>query len=300
MISQPISRAVDKALRMLAVTYEIQAARWGVSAGSLHRLVSWYHPLEDNPRALERMFEHDKADLRQLDVPIVTQLIGDPPEPRYRLDAARLQLPPVTPTEPFWRVMQSHAPRLQAMADRMPDLPGRDAALLSFALIPVSHEIGVRIPPWDIPRNQLTNARCVLEWVHAILQIAEGIGRRLGPFGGIPVPIHQLAAHTGFPEAFIWHLADRGANRPDRHAAETPVVRIVATSPEEGIGVVSREMRRGWRPRRIHVEHLITWAARDGAPLEPELVRALRSIQRGAPHTPATLGAMALVDGALS
>ena len=282
MISQPITRAVDKALRMLSLTYEIQAARWGVSAASLHRLVPWYQPLAENPRALERMFEHDKADLRQLDIPLVTHAVGDPPEPRYRLDAPRLQLPAVTAQDPHWAVLHAHAPRLQAIADRLPETVGRSAALLSFAVMPFCGALGVSVPPWEIPRNLLTNARCVLEWAHVILQAVEGAGRQSGAFGGTPVPVRQIAERTGFPEPFIWHLADRGTNRLDGDAAETPVVRIVATSMEDGIAVLSREMRRPWRPRRVHVDHLIAWAAGDGAPLEPDLVQALRTMQRGA------------------
>lgn len=281
MISQPISRAIDKALRMLSLTYEIQAARWGLSAASLHRLISSYQLHEDNPRALERMFEHDKADLRQLDVPIVTQLVGDPPEPRYRLDATRLQLPAVRPGDLHWSTLQRGAPRLQSIADRLPTLPGKEAALLSFVLLPLRGELGLRLPAWPIPRNLLTNARCVLEWSHAILHAVEGIGRQNEAFGGAPVATQRVAELTGFPEDFVWHLGYRGANRPEGHTAEAHIVCIVASTPEEGIAVVSRELRRGWRPRRVHIEHLIAWGDRHGDPLPPELILALRSLQRG-------------------
>lgn len=297
MISQPISRAIDKALRMLSLTYEIQAARWGLSAASLHRLLPWYQRLEANPRALERMFEHDKADLRQLDVPIATQLVGDPPEPRYRLDTARLQLPAVALRDAHWAVLKAASPQLQAIADLLPTLPGKEAALISFVLLPIRPELELRLPPWSIPRNLFTNARCVLEWAHAILHTVEGIGRQHSAFGGAPVPVRQVAELTGFPEEFVWHLAYRGANQPEGHSAESQVVRILATTPEDGIAVLSRDMRRGWRPRRVHVDHLIAWAERRGAPLPPEVVLAFRSMQRGGAASPSIPGAGSVEAG---
>lgn len=290
MISQPISRAIDKALRMLSLTYEIQAARWGLSAVSLYRLLPWYQRLEENPRALERMFEHDKADLRRLEVPIVTQLIGDPPEPRYRVDVARLQLPAVAPHHVHWAALKADAARFQALADLLPTLPGREAAPLSFVLLALRTELDLRIPAWTIPRHLLTNARCVLEWSHAILHAVEALGRPHQTFGGALVPVRQIAELTGFPEQFVWHLAFRGANRPEGHSAEPHVVRIVATAPEEGIAVAARDLRRGWRPRRLHVDALIAWAERRAEPLPPDVIQALRTMQRGWGGAPAVPG----------
>jgi hypothetical protein len=280
MISHPVVRAIDKALRMMTLTYEIQAARWGLPAASLHRLIPWYQVLTNNPRALERMFEHDKADLRQLDVPIATQLVGDPPEPRYRVDVNRLQLPARGPRDAQWAVLEGHAPLLQAIADRLPDMPGQDAAALSFSLLAFRQDLGLQIPAWSMPQNLLTNARVVLEWAHAILHTVEATGRTESTFGGAPVPVREVAALTGFSSDFLWHLADRGANTPDSDTAETQVVRVVATTPEEGIAVVSRELRRGWRPRRVHIDALLQWAAANH-PLPPDLIAALRSMQRG-------------------
>ena len=284
-ISRPITRAVDKALRMLSLTYEIHSARWGVSAASLHRALHGYQALKENPPALERMFEHDKADLRALDIPIFTQLVGDPPESRYRLDSQRLTLTAGGPADPRWELLRLHAPRLQAIADQLPQLDGRDAAPLSHLLLALRHDLGLRIPQWSIPRALMTNARVVLEWIHCLLQTVEALGRRDNQFGGAHVSLEEIAELTGFPPSFIWHVADRGAGPADEFRMEGSAVQIGTASPEEGVFVISRELRRAWRPRRVHVEALIAWTERQRAPLPPELLQALRQLQRGA--TPA-------------
>lgn len=284
-ISHPVTRAVDKALRMLSLTYEIHSARWGVTAASLHRALPGYLALKENPLALERMFEHDKADLRASDIPIFTQQVGDPPESRYRVDSSRLVLNVGGSTDARWELLRAHRAQLQAIADQLPQLDGRDAAPLSHLLLALRHDLGLRIPQWSIPRALLTNARVVLEWVHCILQTVEALGRRDNQFGGAHVSLEEIAELTGFPPSFIWHVADRGAGPADDLPMEGSAVQIGTASPEEGVFVLSREMRRAWRPRRVHVEALVVWTERQHAPLPPELLQALWQLQRGA--TPA-------------
>lgn len=285
-ITVPVTRAVDRALRMLQLTYQMVTRHRGVTAADAQRLVAGYRPDVDSPATVSRKFEHDKKGLRTIGIPIQVQLLRDPPASCYKVRPRDLFLPSLETHRDGWAALQGCAPLLQRLADQVPVLPAHTAAPVSSALLALQLPLGLALPTWPIPQGMLGHGPSLVDWLHAVLLLAAARGRSDGPWGGAPVPVDGLAQATGLPAALIRHLAERGGERSGEGAESSPLVRIVPVPAADAMRVLAPEMKAGWRPQRRQVDTLVATAQRVGMPIPAPGVRALRSFSRGSPASP--------------
>lgn len=288
MLTVPVTRAVDRALRMLQLTYQMLSLHRGCTAAEALRHVAGYTSSGEPTRSAARKFEHDKKGLRSIGIPITVQLVSDPPSSCYKVRARDLLLPTYQVSQTNWQTLRTHSSSLQRVADLLPSLPVTVAAPLTSVLLTYAEELDLNVPSWNIPQAMLGHGPTMLEWVHALLYIVAKRGRATQQWGGAPVSLDSLSARTGLSQNLLWHVAERGIETPTPWAEWSHVVRIVPVSRKDGMGVIAPEMKAPWRPQLSHVDTFIVTAANNGHELHPDCARSLREFARGRTVTQAS------------
>lgn len=293
-ITVPVTRAVDRALRMLQLTYQMVSMHRGTTAAEALRQVAGYltgdHAGDhagELTRSAARKFEHDKKGLRSIGIPITVQVLSDPPSSCYKVRARDLMLPVLNASQTNWGALRASASSLQAVADLLPSLPVTTAAPVTTVLMAFCEELDLQLPPWRVPQAMLGHGPTMLEWIHSMLYIAARRGRVEQQWGGAPVSLDVLSKRTGLSRELIWHIAQRGIETPAAWPEWSHAVRFVPASREEGVGVIAPEMKAPWRPQLSHTDTLIATAATNGHELGGDCIRALRELSRAKPTTPA-------------
>ena len=290
-ITVPVTRAVDRALRMMQLTYQMVTMHRGTTAAEALRQVSGYLTADhvgEPTRSAARKFEHDKKGLRSIGIPITVQVVSDPQSSCYKVRARDLMLPALNASQTNWAALRASAPALQGVADLLPSLPVTTAAPVTTVLMAFCEELDLHLPPWSVPQAMLGHGPTMLEWIHSMLYIAARRGRAEQQWGGAPVSLDVLCKRTGLSRELIWHIAQRGNETPTAWPEWSHAVRIIPASPEEGVGVIAPEMKAPWRPQLSHTDTLIATAATNGHELGGDCVRALRELSRARPTAPAT------------
>ena len=285
-ITVPVTRAVDRALRMLQLTYQMVSMHRGITVAEALRRVAGYTTstrVGEPTRSAGRKFEHDKKGLRSIGIPITVQLFSDPPSSCYKVRARDLLLPPFNLSQTNWGALRASASALQGVADLLPSLPVMTAAPIVTVLMAYCEELDLHLPPWSVPQAVLGHGPTMLEWIHSMLYLAARRGRAVQPWGGAPVPLDGLRQRTGLSNELIWHIAERGGATPDAGPEWSHAVRVIPVSREDGLGVIAPEMKAPWRPRLSHTDTLIAAAAAHGRELGADCIRALRELSRARP-----------------
>lgn len=279
-LSIPITRAVDKTLRLLELTYQLALARWPLRAEQLQQTVIGYQALNGDPAALARTFERDKADLRTMGIPLETRAIGDDPaDLGYQVVRHRLVLPAPTAEDAGWDALRAATPAFQATASALPDGESKRAAEAACALLPFAPDLGLTLPTLELPAPLRQRADHLVEWVHAMLLAVVEEGRK-SKRPGYCVPVERVAEAVGMDPELVWHVAERGADRPPGHTTHArQKIRIEAPARDEGVVVMAR-LERPWRPRADHVEALLEMAGVIGADIPSDAASALRRFVR--------------------
>ena len=281
-ISVPVSRAVDKALRLLELAYQLALTHWPISAEQLQQTVIGYQALNGDPAALSRTFERDKADLRQMGIQLETRTIGDDPnDVGYLVPRQQLMLPAPVGSDAGWSALREAASVLETVAAALPEADPKRAGEAACALLSFARDLGLTMPPLTLPAALRQRADHLVDWIHAML-LAAAIEGREGGYQGFCVPVERVAQLVGMDPELVWHVAQRGADRPPNHQTHARQrIRIEAPDREEGIVVIGR-LERPWRPRQANVDALIALAQDVGAPLSEATANAVRAFARHA------------------
>lgn len=304
-ITMPVTRAVDRAVRLLQLTYRMATLHRGTTVAEALEHVAGYAPdgLASTTEygSATRKFEHDKKALRRVGIPIGVRRFEEPKGTYYKIAPRDLFLPVPTADRHGWDGLHDVRAPLQRLADGLPRLPVERAAHLTTVLLAYREALGLTLPSWEIPRVMLTNGPLLLDWFHSALYMAVARSRGEREWGGAPVAVYDLCEATGLPHALLKHVADRAdaarAGRADLQQAVriTPVASTnhngrlaspTASPPaparrsapagtigngHSAISVVAPDMRTTWRPPLACVHTLLQVAREMAAPL-PEMV----------------------------
>ena len=212
-ITMPVTRAVDRAVRLLQLTYRMATLHRGTTVAEALEHVAGYAD-EGLATATEygsatRKFEHDKKALRGVGIPIGVRRYEEPKGTYYKIAPRDLFLPVPAADRHGWDGLHDVRAPLQRVADSLPRLPVERAAPLTTVLLAYREAIGLTLPSWEIPRVMLTNGPLLLDWFHSTLHMAVARGRGEREWGGAPVAVYDLCEATGLPHALLQHVADR-------------------------------------------------------------------------------------------
>lgn len=279
-ITTPITRAVDRALRLLQLTYRMMAPHRGASAVDVLHQVGGYAGDGDAVGSAARKFEHDKRALRSYGIPIHVHRDEERRLALYKVQPRDLFLPMPSADPAGWDMLRQSTVALQWIADRVNQLRPGDAAASTTVLLAYSQQLGLQLAPWNIPRVMLTNGPLLLDWVHSVLFIAAANGRRHRQWGGTPVRLAKLSTTSGLSKQLLWHVVERA----DRHYASQALVNhLVSVAPfsrNQGVSVVAPEMRSSWRPPLKCAEKVVEVARGLGVPLPSRVQSTLLSHAR--------------------
>jgi hypothetical protein len=267
----PVTRAVDRAVRLLRLTYRMVSLHRGTTVADALDKVAGYADdglaSDTEYGSATRKFEHDKKALRRVCIPFTVRRHAEPAGTYYKITPRDLFLPTPQVDRHGWELLRTCRAPLQQVADGLPQLPAPKAAQLTTVLLAYREELGLTLQSWPISRVMLTNGPLLLDWIHSVLHTAAERGRCDRGWGGAPVPLDALTAATGLPRPLLQHVAERAEAANTGRGDIAQAVRVGLAGSRDAVSVVAPEMRIPWRPPLSHVHTLLQVARQASVPL---------------------------------
>ena len=285
-MTTPFDRALNKSLRQLELAYQLLLSHQVMPGAQLQQSILGYEFLEtDNPDSVDKTFERDKSDLRDVGLPLETRpLLAASPDQAdlgYRLDKGRVILAaPSAGTEETWGALRGATAAFQQVADALPARPSKMATEAALALLAFKRDLGLDVGALVIAPALRNTSAFLLEWVnHLFIEVVRH-GRATGR-ERLPISAVDAGALVGMPADLVLAVAQRASDRPPQHrthAMQKFRVELLEDSGE--LTVIAPRLDRPWRPRESQVDALLTFAAEIGVSLPDSAIAALRSFQR--------------------
>ena len=148
-LSAPFDRSLRKSLRQLEPAYQLLLSHQVMPAVQLQKAILGYELLEtDNSDSMDKTFERDKADLRDLGIPLETRplfaALPGQTDTGNRVEKGRVILPaPAAAAGEAWSALQAATPQLQQLADALAAHPTKGAFEASLALLALNRDLGL-------------------------------------------------------------------------------------------------------------------------------------------------------------
>lgn len=285
-MTAPLERALSKSLRQLELAYQLLLSHQVMPGAQLQQAILGYAFLEtDNPDSVDKTFERDKSDLRDLGLPLETLPLfapsPDQADTGYRLKKPRVILAARTAeTQEAWGALQAAAGHLQQVADALTARPSKVASEAALALLAFKRDLGLRIGMLTVAPVLRNTSAYLLEWInHLFIEVV-----RDGKVAGrerLPMNAADAGALVGMPADLVLAVARRAADRPPEHRTHAmQKFRVELLEDSHEVTVIAPRLDRPWRPRASHVDALIAFTGDLGSSLPDSATAALRSFQR--------------------
>jgi hypothetical protein len=285
-MTAPFDRSLNKSLRQLELAYQLLLSHQVMPGAQLQQSILGYEFLEtDNPDSVDKTFERDKSDLRDLGLPLETRALfaasPDQADTGYRLEKGRVILAvPGADAGEAWAGLRAATSALQQVADALPAQPTKTAAEAALTLLAFKRDLGLHVGALTVAPALRNTSAFLLEWVnHLFIEVVRH-GRATGR-ERLPISAKDAGALVGMPAELVLAVARRASDRPPQHRTHAmQKFRVELLEDSDEITVIAPRLDRPWRPRVSQVDALLSFAADIGVSLPDSAVVALRFFQR--------------------
>jgi hypothetical protein len=285
-MTAPFDRSLSKSLRQLELAYQLMLSHQVMSAAQLQQAILGYEFLEtDNPASVDKTFERDKADLRDIGLPLETRTffaaLPEVPDVGYRLEKNRVILPAPGPGNlECWKLLRNATPALQKLADAVPKYPSDTASEAAMALLAFKRDLGLSIGLVPVAPMMRNRSAYLLEWINHLFVEVVRHGKSTGT-ERLSVTTTEAGALVGMSSEMVLAIARRASDRPPQHRTHAmQKFRIELLEETQEITVIAPRLDRPWNPRSSHVDALFAYAEEVGVFLSYDVLAAMRSFQR--------------------
>jgi len=285
-MTSPFDRSLNKSLRQLELAYQLLLSHQVMPGAQLQQSILGYEFLEtDNPDSVDKTFERDKSDLRDMGLPLETRSLfaasPDQSDLGYRLDKGRVILAaPSADTGEAWGALREATEALQQVADALPAHPSKVASEAALALLAFKRDLGLHVGTLVVAPSLRNTSAFLLEWVnHLFIEVVRH-GRAIGR-ERLPISAADAGDLVGMPADLVLAVAQRASDRPPQHRTHAmQKFRVELLEDSSEITVIAPRLDRTWRPRESQVDAFLAFAADIGTSLPNSTIAAVRSFQR--------------------